>query len=84
MVITCSIIPPKLGIAIGNMISDPLPVLVSTGSNASIVVAVVIMAGLTLRSPPSTMASLISDFVLGVFFLKLSFKNVATRTPSIG
>jgi hypothetical protein len=43
------IIPPKAGIAIGIMISAPLPVDVSTGIKAIIVVADVIIAGLILR-----------------------------------
>lgn len=38
-------IPPTVGIAIGIMMSEPLPVEVSTGSRAIIVVAEVMMAG---------------------------------------
>ena len=41
MVIDCISIPPNVGIAIGTMISAPLPVEVSTGSKAIRVVAVV-------------------------------------------
>ena len=68
--------------AIGNIISAPRPVEVSTGNKAKMVVAVVIIAGFTLRKPPSTTASLICETVAGVLRLKLSFRNVATKTPS--
>ena len=40
-----SAMPPKVGMAIGTMMSDPRPVLVKTGRSASRVVAVVIIAG---------------------------------------
>ena len=82
MVITCRVIPPNEGMAIGIMMSDPRPVLVRTGSRARIVVAVVIMAGHTLLWPPSTTASLIPAMLSGVFLLKLSLRKVATNTPS--
>ena len=42
-------IPPKDGIAMGIMISDPLPVEVRTGSSAKIVVAELMSAGRILR-----------------------------------
>lgn len=82
MVTTCSSMPPKLGIAIGSIISAPRPVAVSTGSRARMVVAVVIIAGLTRRRPPSTTAALTSATVVGSFFSKLSRRKVATSTPS--
>ena len=50
-------IPPKEGIAIGSIMSDPFPDEVNTGNKARMVVAVVIMAGFTLLNPPSTTAS---------------------------
>ena len=53
---TATLIPPKEGIAIGTITSEPLPVDVSTGSRARIVVAVVIRACLTRRTAPSTVA----------------------------
>ncbi len=57
IVITLNAIPPNDGIAIGTMIPAPFPVDVTIGNNAKIVVAVVIIAGRTLRNPPSTTAS---------------------------
>ena len=45
------VIPPKEGIAIGTIISEPRPVEVRTGINARIVVAVVIRQGRILRIP---------------------------------
>ncbi|MEY3648981.1 MAG: hypothetical protein RLZ13_1866, partial [Bacteroidota bacterium] len=45
--VTSKIIPPNAGIAIGIMISDPLPVEVKMGTKANKVVAVVIMQGNT-------------------------------------
>ena len=53
MVITCMIIPPNSGMAMGTIMSDPFPVDVSTGISAIIVVAVVIIAGRTLFVPAS-------------------------------
>ena len=53
-VIRAMSIPPKLGIAIGIMISLPLPVLVRMGNKAKRVVAVVIKQGRILRYPAST------------------------------
>jgi hypothetical protein len=63
--------PPKAGIAIGIMISDPLPVEVKMGTKANKVVAVVIMQGNTLRLPASRTAFRISSTVLGFFSAKL-------------
>lgn len=45
------VIPPKEGIAIGTIISEPRPVEVRTGISARIVVAVVIRQGRILRIP---------------------------------
>ena len=47
MTMTARIMPPKDGIAIGTMMSAPLPVEVRIGNSASIVVALVIRAGRT-------------------------------------
>jgi len=47
-------IPPTAGIAIGVIMSEPFPVDVSTGNNAMIVVAVVIIAGRTRFKPASS------------------------------
>ncbi len=49
MLTTASNIPPKEGIAIGTIMSEPLPVEVRTGISAKMVVALVIRAGLTRR-----------------------------------
>ena len=65
MVILWISIPPNVGIAIGTMISAPLPVEVSTGSKAIRVVAVVMAAGRTRFSPAATTASRISCLVRG-------------------
>jgi len=46
-VIRATIIPPKVGIAMGIMMSAPRPVRVSTGNSARMVVAEVISAGRT-------------------------------------
>ena len=61
----CISIPPKVGIAIGTMISAPFPVEVSTGSKAINVVAVVMAAGRTRLSPAVTTASRIASLVVG-------------------
>jgi hypothetical protein len=45
---TWRIIPPKEGMAMGTMMSEPFPVDVRTGINAIMVVAAVITAGRTL------------------------------------
>ena len=63
-VIDATTIPPKAGIAIGIMISAPLPVEVRTGNNAMMVVADVITAGFILRFPASTIAFLTSFIVM--------------------
>ena len=49
-------IPPKEGIAIGTMMSEPRPVEVRIGIKASMVVAEAIRHGLILRTAPSTVA----------------------------
>ncbi len=54
-------IPPKDGIAMGTMMSDPLPVDVSTGISAKKVVAVVIMQGRTRLMAASMVASLMDS-----------------------
>ena len=56
-------IPPNVGIDIGTMMSDPLPVEVRIGSSAMSVTEVVMAAGRTRRSPANTTASLISSLV---------------------
>ena len=66
--------PPKEGIAIGTMISEPFPVEVSTGISAMMVVAAVIMAGLTLLLPASITDALTSFNVLGFLFSKTWFR----------
>jgi len=55
------IIPPKLGIAMGIIISAPLPTEVRTGNNAKIVVAVVIKVGLIRILPAINTVFLISS-----------------------
>ena len=67
---TLMAIPPKDGIAMGTMISDPLPVEVSTGIRAKKVVAVVIMQGRTRLIAASIVAALIDSIVFGVRSLK--------------
>lgn len=63
--IKATVIPPKVGIAIGIMISEPLPALVRTGKRASSVVAVVIRQGRTRFNPASNTAALIAAFEVG-------------------
>ena len=46
--------PPNVGIAIGTMISDPLPIILNKGSKAKMVVAVVNMVGLIRLVAAST------------------------------
>ena len=70
MVITWIIIPPKSGMAIGTIMSDPFPVDVSTGISAMIVVAAVIMAGRTLFVPASRTDILTASRVVGLFLSK--------------
>ena len=74
MVSSAMVIPPKTGIAIGTMMSDPRPVLVSTGNNASKVVAVVIRHGLTLSVPASITVSLMALPEVGPFFSNLCLR----------
>ena len=66
--------PPKLGIAIGIIISLPRPVDVKMGNNAKMVVAVVIKQGLIRFSPASTIAARISFLFSGLFL-----SNVCVR-----
>jgi len=68
------VIPPKEGMAIGTMTSEPRPVEVSTGISARMVVAVVIRQGLTRRSPASIVASRISFTDEGVLLEKICFR----------
>ena len=56
MVMMTISIPPKDGMAIGTMISEPLPVEANTGMRAKIVVVAVIKHGRTLRDPASIVA----------------------------
>ena len=63
-------IPPKIGMAIGIMMSLPRPDEVKIGNKAIKVVAVVMTAGLILRRPASVVAFRISAMVLGFFFWK--------------
>ena len=51
MVMTSTAMPPKLGMAMGIMMSEPRPVEVSTGRSARRVVAVVIRQARTWRFP---------------------------------
>ena len=69
--IKANTIPPKLGIAMGIIISLPRPVLVKTGNSAKIVVAVVIKQGRILFSPASTTEARIDLIVSGSFLLKV-------------
>jgi hypothetical protein len=62
--------PPKVGIAMGTMMSEPRPVDVSTGTSARIVVAEVIRQGRTRRSPAAITAARISPMVFGVLLAK--------------
>src|SRR5699024_9995032 len=75
--------PPKVGMAIGTMISAPLPVEVRTGSKAISAVAVVIAAGLTRFKPAYMTASRISSFVLGFRASNVSWMYVPINTPSL-
>jgi len=52
----CINIPPNAGIAIGIIMSEPLPVEVKTGKSAIKVVAVVIAAGRIRFKPATTTA----------------------------
>lgn len=70
MVIDWINMPPKVGIAIGTMMSAPFPVEVRTGSRAIRVVAVVMAAGRTRLRPAVTTASRMSCLVCGFFSRK--------------
>jgi len=63
---TLMAIPPKEGIAMGTIISEPLPVDVKTGISARKVVAVVIRQGRTRLIAASMVASLMDSIVFGV------------------
>ena len=56
IVMLCINIPPNAGIAIGIIMSEPLPVEVKTGKSAIKVVAVVIAAGRIRFKPATTTA----------------------------
>ena len=60
-------IPPKVGIAIGTMMSEPRPVDVSTGSRARIVVAVVMSAARIRSRAPSIVAVRMAWIVSGLW-----------------
>ena len=66
MVIVWISMPPKVGIDMGTMMSEPLPVEVRIGNSAMSVTEVVMAAGRTRRNPAKTTASLISAFVCGL------------------
>jgi len=74
MVIISMVMPPNEGIAIGTMMSDPRPFDVRTGSNARMVVAVVIRQGRIRRLPASSVAVRISETVSGARVAKESFR----------
>ncbi len=76
------VMPPNTGMAIGTIMSEPLPVEVNTGISARIVVAVVIRHGRTLRVPAFTTFWRISAKLLGFEFLKLCSRYVHITTPS--
>ena len=65
-----TITPPKMGTAIGPMMSAPRPVEVSTGSSAKMVVAEVIRHGRQRRLPARMVVALICPMVWGRSFLK--------------
>ena len=64
-------IPPKLGMAMGIIMSLPRPVEVKIGKSANMVVAVVIKHGLIRFSPASTIDALISFLLSGWFLSKV-------------
>ena len=76
------IIPPKIGIAIGIMISLPFPVDVNTGKSANMVVTVVIRHGRILLPAASNVACRIPFISLGFSLSKVWVKYVAITTPS--
>ena len=61
VLMTTTSMPPKEGIAMGTMISDPRPVEVRMGINAKTVVTVVIMQGRARLTPASIVARRISE-----------------------
>jgi hypothetical protein len=67
---TTTVIPPKVGMAMGTIMSEPRPVEVMTGIKASMVVETVIMAGLIRLVPAVTTASRISAIVDGFCLVK--------------
>ena len=74
--------PPKEGMAMGSMMSAPLPVEVRIGIRARIVVALVIRAGRMRRSAPSmTIFRMLSRSFALKFDLDSS-RKVDIRTPS--
>src|SRR3546814_18696194 len=81
MVITCRSIPPKVGMAMGTMMSDPLPVDESTGKSASTATEAVIMAGLT-RLIPACSTAFLSTCLVDVFFRPNNWdRSVPQITP---
>jgi PAS domain-containing protein len=54
IVTTAIAMPPNVGIAMGTMMSEPLPVLVSTGTRARVVVAVVTFMDIAKRKEMET------------------------------
>ena len=64
MVMSSMSMPPKAGMAMGIMMSEPRPVEVRTGSRARMVVAVVMRQARTRRLPAWMMRVWISCFVL--------------------
>ena len=71
VVTTATNMPPNEGMAMGTMMSEPLPELVRIGISARIVVAVVIIHGRIRFFAPSMTAVRISSMLSGVRFLKL-------------
>ncbi len=76
------VIPPKDGIAIGTMTSDPRPVDVRMGRRARMVVAVVMRHARIRRFPAMTVASRMCSMVSCSFFLNDCWRYVAITTPS--
>ena len=70
MVIRTISMPPKDGMAMGTMMSEPRPVEARTGTRARIVVVAVMRHGRTLRKPASIVALRTSDMDFGSFFAK--------------
>ena len=74
--------PPNDGMAMGTMMSAPRPVLVSTGSSARMVVALVMTAARMRRWPPSTTALRIASIESGFSSAIDCSMRVAMMTPS--